>query len=51
MFTMTRGVDLVLTARRGAATCKGVEVEIVTADLGKPDAARVQWPTYQRIPT
>ena len=40
------GVDLVLTARRRdaldevAATCKGVRVEIVTADLGKPDAAR-----------
>lgn len=40
------GVDLVLTARRRdaldavAASCKGVKVEIVTADLGKPDAAR-----------
>jgi len=43
------GVDLVLTARRRdaleavAATCKGVKVDIVTADLGKPDAARVLW--------
>jgi len=50
MFTMTLGVDLVLTARRGAAACKGVEIEIIAADLGKPDAARVQWPTYRRIP-
>lgn len=45
------GVDLVLTARRRdaleavAATCKGVKVEIVIADLGKPDAARVLWDT------
>lgn len=43
------GVDLVLTARRRdaldavAASCKGVKVEIVTADLGKPDAARELW--------
>lgn len=43
------GVDLVLTARRRdaleavAATCKGVKVEIVTADLGKPDAAHALW--------
>ncbi len=43
------GVDLVLTARRRdalaavAASCKGVKVEIVTSDLGKPDAARVLW--------
>ncbi len=43
------GVDLVLTARRSAAleavaaTCKGVRVEIVTADLGKPDAAHALW--------
>jgi short-subunit dehydrogenase len=43
------GVDLVLTARRRdaleavAATCQGVKVDIVTADLGKPDAARVLW--------
>lgn len=43
------GVDLVLTARRRdaleavAASCKGVKVEIVTADLGKPDAARALW--------
>jgi short-subunit dehydrogenase len=43
------GVDLVLTARRrealdvAAAACKGVKVEIVTADLGKPDAARALW--------
>ena len=45
----TLGVDLVLTARRRdaldavAATCKGVKVEIVAADLGKPDAARALW--------
>ena len=45
------GVDLVLTARRRdaleavAATCKGVKVEIVTADLGKPDAAIALWDT------
>ena len=45
----TLGVDLVLTARRRdaleavAATCKGVKVEIVTADLGEPDAARALW--------
>jgi short-subunit dehydrogenase len=45
----TLGVDLVLTARRRdaldavAATCKGVKVEIVIADLGKPDAARALW--------
>ena len=43
------GVDLVLTARRRdaleavAATCKGVKIEIITADLGKPDAARTLW--------
>jgi uncharacterized protein len=43
------GVDLVLTARRRdaleavAATCKGVKVDIVTADLGQPDAARTLW--------
>ena len=46
------GVDLVLTARRRdaldavAASCKGVNgvrVEIITADLGKPDAARALW--------
>ncbi|MNY13441.1 Pyridoxal 4-dehydrogenase [compost metagenome] len=43
------GVDLVLTARHRdaldavAASCKGVKVEIVTADLGKPDAARALW--------
>ncbi|WP_204373564.1 MULTISPECIES: SDR family NAD(P)-dependent oxidoreductase [Stenotrophomonas] len=43
------GVDLVLTARRRkaldavAASCTGVKVEIVTADLGKPDAARALW--------
>lgn len=45
------GVDLVLTARRRdaldavAATCKGVNVEIVIADLGKPDAPRELWET------
>ena len=43
------GVDLVLTARRRdaleavAATCQGVKVEIVTADLGQPDAAHDLW--------
>ncbi|WP_223840730.1 SDR family NAD(P)-dependent oxidoreductase [Pseudomonas extremaustralis] len=43
------GVDLVLTARRRdaldavAATCKGVNVEIVIADLGKSDATRALW--------
>ena len=43
------GVDLVLTARRRdaleavAATCTGVKVEIITADLGKPDAAQALW--------
>ena len=42
------GVDLVLTARHRdaleaiAATCAGVKVEIITADLDKPDAARAQ---------
>lgn len=45
----TLGVDLVLTARRRdaleavAATCQGINVDIVTADLGKPDAARALW--------
>jgi hypothetical protein len=43
------GVDLVLTARRRdaldavAATCKGVKVEVVTADLGQPGAALALW--------
>lgn len=43
------GVDLVLTARRRdaleavAATCHGVNVEIITADLGKADAAHALW--------
>jgi len=43
------GIDLVLTARRRdaleavAATCQGVKVDIVTADLGKPEAARALW--------
>ncbi|MBW8756841.1 MAG: SDR family oxidoreductase [Burkholderiales bacterium] len=43
------GIDLVLTARRRdaleavAANCQGVKVDIVTADLGKPDAARTLW--------
>lgn len=43
------GVDLVLTARHQgaldevAATCKGVKVEVITADLGKPDAAHTLW--------
>lgn len=45
----TLGIDLVLTARRRdaleavAASCKGVKVEILTADLGKPDAAHALW--------
>jgi len=45
----TFGVDLVLTARRRdaleavATTCNGVKVEIVVADLGKPDAAHALW--------
>lgn len=45
----TLGVDLVLTARRRealdavAATCMGVKVDIVTSDLGKPDAAHALW--------
>ncbi len=45
----TRGIDLVLTARRRdaleavARTCAGVEVEIITADLGKPGAAHALW--------
>lgn len=43
------GIDLVLTARRRgtleavAATCEGVKIEIISADLGKPDAARTLW--------
>lgn len=43
------GVDLVLTARRRdaleevASSCQGIKVEIVTADLGKPDAAHELW--------
>lgn len=43
------GMDLVLTARRRealeavAASCQGVKVEIITADLGVPDAARALW--------
>jgi len=43
------GVDLVLTARRRSAleavaeSCKGVNVEVITADLGKPDAAHALW--------
>lgn len=45
----TLGIDLVLTARRRdaldavAATCKGVSIEIITADLGQPDAAQALW--------
>jgi len=45
------GVDLVLTARRldaleaVAAACKGVKVELITADLGEPDAAHKLWDT------
>jgi uncharacterized protein len=43
------GVDLVLTARRRdalegvAATCHGVKVEIITTDLGKPEASQALW--------
>lgn len=43
------GIDLVLTARRRdaleavAATCPGVHVDIIVADLGKPDAAHALW--------
>ncbi len=43
------GIDLVLTARRRealdavAASCHGVKVEIVTADLGQPGAAHTLW--------
>ena len=45
----TLGVDLVLTARRPdalasvAAACPGVRVDVVTADLGKPESAHVMW--------
>ncbi len=45
----TLGVNLVLTARRRdaleevAANCRGVKVEIITADLGKPDEAHALW--------
>jgi short-subunit dehydrogenase len=44
-----RGVDLVLTARRKqaledvAAECKGVRVDIVAADLGKPGGGSAVW--------
>jgi short-subunit dehydrogenase len=44
-----RGVDLVLTARRWksleevAASCTDVETDVITADLGKPDAAPTLW--------
>ena len=43
------GINLVLTARRRdaleqvAARCKGVHIEIVTADLGTPDGAQALW--------
>src|SRR4051812_30439322 len=43
------GVDLVLTARRRdaldkvAAECAGVRVDVVTADLGKPESAHALW--------
>jgi short-subunit dehydrogenase len=43
------GVHLVLTSRRRdaleavAATCKDVKVEIITADLGQPDAPQKLW--------
>jgi hypothetical protein len=45
----TLGVDLVLTARRRdaldkvAADCAKVRVDVVTADLGKPESAHVVW--------
>jgi short-subunit dehydrogenase len=44
-----QGVDLVLTARRRdaleavAVSCKGVKVEIITADLGQSGAAHALW--------
>jgi uncharacterized protein len=43
------GVDLVLTARRKdaldrvAAECRGVRVDVIVADLGKPGAAAQLW--------
>jgi uncharacterized protein len=43
------GVDLVLTARRQdaldatAASCKGVKVDTITADLGKTEEAQALW--------
>lgn len=43
------GVDLVLTARRRdalevvATSCEGVNVEVIAADLGHPDAAHALW--------
>jgi hypothetical protein len=45
----TAGVRLVLTARRKAAldevaaTCSGVQVEVITADLGTPGGAAAVW--------
>lgn len=45
----TLGINLVLSARRYdameavAATCMGVRVEVITADLGTPDGARELW--------
>ena len=50
----TLGVDLVLTARRRdaleavAATCAGVKVDIVTADLGAAGSARTLWEAATR---
>ena len=44
-----RGANLVLTSRRWqqlervAESCRGVEVEVITADLGHPDAAGTLW--------
>src|SRR5258706_2434329 len=44
-----RGADLVLTARRKdaldavAATCRGVRVDVIACDLGKPEGAAQVW--------
>ncbi len=44
-----RGVDLVLTARREqalhevAASCRGVKVDVIAADLGSPGGAQTVW--------
>jgi short-subunit dehydrogenase len=45
----SRGASLVLTARRYsaleqvAASCTGVDVEVITSDLGHPDGAATLW--------